>query len=1631
MDLRRLLIVPVLVTAVSCGDKITQTKPAPSAVAPKAACAAQKTSAIKLTGTGFSPLPTKTLNDQPALALPQISLNLSKDVSGAPASGSHALPDDAASGHVRWASQQEMSFDVYPGLNLGTGLYDVQVTNADGETGTLGGGLLLVPPPTASKVAPDVLCSDQANVITLSGDFFLESGSALPVVAIAGGSLAAPLKIPATALATCRELPGASGLKACTGLTFALPSKALTPGNYKVTVTNPDPAGCTSTQPLTLTLVPEPTLAKVVPDLACTAQGDRNLVLTGTGFLTVNGASPTVTVGADSLAGTPSNCSPVTGPAETVTTCTTLTVTVPRGSLAPGNDSVVVKNPPPADCSTMEHVDYTEVPPPTLSSASPDLACDAQGAQTITLAGSGFLEIGTTTPKVTFTASAGGTPLVVSATTSGCTPITGPANEAAQSCGTLKVSLPQGALGAGTYTVVVTNPDPVTGVVGCDSTQAVTLSIVSPPTVASVSSPLFCNAAGAVTLTVSGTNFVQTGTTTPTVVLHPSAGADVALPSTSLTGCAPVTGPAAATQLCTGLSVSVPSSVAAGTYQVIVQDPSPVTCASTDAVFATIFPAPAVATVQPNDTCNNSATTAVTVTGTNFLKTGTAAPSVVLTSATGTRTFPATLVDSSCTAVAGVTPAVSSCTALTFTLSNADAASLGNGTDTVVVTNPAPASCSSPSPSCPADNACFTIAPPPQVASLGPAQLCAAGGNITLTGTGLLSGTLTLTSTTATVAAPVTANAAGTSAVAAVPSLQPGTYQATYTVGGGACTAVAAGGTAAFTQTITVTPGPQIFFAAPRVVYNGITTEVTFYVGGIQGTVNSLALKSAAGALTPLTGFSYANNQVRALLPAGQAPGTYSVVLTDNSNCGATLPNGLVVTSTVVADVVSITPPFGFKSASTPVTITGSGPGVFQPLPQAYLSPVNASAGTVATAISALALNQVAGQPDTLTGVVRPPSPTTPLTVGVYDLIVVNPDGTVGFLANAFTVTDAPVPTIVTVSPGSFPGGTNTSLAITGANFVASAAPTDGGAATRPDGGAALIASVDLLCVAAGTSAAPTDYPALSTTVNGSGSITALVNAPTGDICVVRVTNPDGVYADFSAVATTNASGNLAAFLPGVGPDGGFEPPVLMTTGRAELAATAGNATSAARFLYAIGGTDGTRVLDSVEFAPVSVFGVPSSFQPERYPLTEGPSTAPVRAPRARGTAVNVGRYIYLVGGQDDGGAPMAQVDRAEILDPAEAPQVDDLAIQTATTGLAPGVYYYQVAAVKAATDASNPGGETLPGDPFGVEICDPRASTGNACPNLEGRKLQVTLTWTTVPNAAAYAIYRTALPNQSPAQTVLLGTVPASQVPLAFTDTGVLTLGSQVPLAIGSLGRWSTVSTLTKARSGPAVTSAVDPGDPTKVYLYAFGGLTTGNTLLGDYDLVPLTLNADGTQSVGAGVHGSSALVAAGGGALTEWLNLAFTGTNENAPTIPAGQTYVYVGPGALDPAGTSATSSLDYATLGAGMGGQLSPLAAFGKTLAGSKAGYAGALEAGYLNIFGGGVSAGGPSPSGTFVAGKLLSPPTSVQSFNNNGTALRIPRVEMATAVQSGTIFVLGGFTAGNPEGAPTNTVEFTYW
>jgi hypothetical protein len=1222
-----------------CSHDIESPPVVSKAVQPDLVCVEQLTTEVTLSGEGFTPMPITTL-DVTELRLPHIALDRKQDLGGAAASGKADIPDDPAApakSLVHWTSEQRMSFKVTPELKLAPGLYDVIVTNPDEHhAATFAGALAAVPRPTLAGVAPDLLCdAEEDQTVVLTGSAILQVGAALPIVHVADKDF------PATKVDGCAPVPGkhAEGdVKSCSSVTFILPKGTLPPGTHAVSLTNPAPASCASSDALSITIVPPPVVAAVTPTPICDAQGDQTMTVTGSGFLRVGTTLPTVMIG--TLALTPTTaigCAAVPGTfAEgDVQECTGLTVVIAKGALLPGDYPVVVTNPPPAACLSLEAVTLHVDAPPVVDSVAPATLCTGGGA--INVSGSGFL------PATTVSLESAGLPTLTSAST-------------------------------------MVNP-----------------------------------AGTQVTATFGGGTMVGS------------------------------------------------------VYDVIV--------------------------------------------------------------------------------------------------------SSGDG--------------------------CTDVAPHKQV---------------------------------------------------------------------------------------TIVPGPIAFFADPEVVFNGVNTRVTVYATTLTLPLPANAVSIVpAGQVAPVTTLTWTAvpnhpNRVQVVVPKGQAPGVYDLIMNDATGCQTVLPNAVTVTADLTVTIKSIVPPFGFTGTETSVNIlrdkAAPAPGnkPFVATPRLFLNPSNPQASDIAIQVESVSFVDDA----TLAAIVPKNEP-----AHVYDLIVVNPDGSVGLLPDAFTVQSVPPPTVATVVPSSIVNATGQVVKVTGKNFSGS--------------------TVTLACVDANgnpLAAPPATFGVevcdaaqnctQSATINGS-------SLPVGSICVLRSTNADGSFFDFSAIGVTNSSLNLPGTHVGTS----------LNVGRRALIASAGNATPSARFIYAIGGDGGAALANapftSTEVASVDLFGNMGAWKLQ--------PASPLGAPRSFAASATVGRYIYVAGGSD-GATSIATAERAMILNPQEVPSMDIDDLLPAATGLDAGYWFYRISATFAASDLDNPGGESLASDEFIVKV-----------PTFVGKKIQVALAWTApvdslgapLPGVTGYAIYRTPLVNGTSGGEVLIASVGTAS--LKYTDDGSAAPGTQTPLALGSTGKWAPMPAMAVARSGAAGASAFDPTTPGKFYFYALLGLNQANVAQASYEYLPVTILPNGHQTA-AGAWTTGAQASATG----RWQLNAWVADSNASATIPSPDTYVYLGGGLL--ANNAAAGIVEAGKVQPG--GDLGALSNTPKDFTSTLAGYGVCSANGQLFAFGG---AGG-APSGGAKSAAIIAPAPTLanNSWNSEGISLIDSRYLMGSSVQSAFIFLVAGQTAVSPA---SKTTELVIW
>ncbi len=919
-----------------------------------------------------------------------------------------------------------------------------------------------------------------------------------------------------------------------------------------------------------------------------------------------------------------------------------------------------------------------------------------------------------------------------------------------------------------------------------------------------------------------------------------------------------------------------------------------------------VVPPPTLDTINPMAICVDQGDQMLQLAGSGFLRiadaSGARVPSIDLRDASGmvVKTYMPDSLDD-CTTLMQPAADTETCKTMALTIPMGD---VPPGTYSVVVTNPAPANCAS------TDAVSVQVVPPPTLASVTPTQICSGGGSIGLTGMNFseMPGvTVSLSNATDSAdAGSVNVDAGGMSATSTFGPVNPGTYSITLTNPEGCSDTL--------DNVITVISGPIMFFVDPPVVYSGISTQVTIYISGATSVSDVSIVPMGGGSPIMLDAmYDAARGRIQATVPAGTAAGTYDVHAS-SGGCDTVLPGGLRVTDTMGLTVSSIDPTFGYNGSDTAVSIFGTG---FVSTPRAYLNPSMPTSTTVATALASVGF--VDGT--RLTGVVP-----SGLPVGSYDLIVVNPSGEVGVLSDAFTVTDAPPPVIDEVAPGEVTNDAATTVNASGSGF---AGPTVTWRCKLPDG-----SSMDLMSSVASSDAtsAVVDFDPTS--------------LPDKTVCVLRLTNPDGSYGEFSAVSVTAPSSNLAATVAATD----------MTTGRRGLSAVSGRATRAARFLFALGGDDGTDagVLDTSEAAPVDPFGALGAWVADPNGMPEGLS---------RAGAWRIGRYIYVVGGYD-GGSAVGDVWRTEILDPLAAPKIEDISVDPlaamATSGIGPGVWYYRVSAVFPSSDPDNPGGESLASDPLVVDL-----------PASLPRHLDITLYWSSVPGASQYEIYRSPTPDMGSGMVELLDTVDASMT--SYQDTGGTTTSGRVPLPLGAHGTWAVMPSLGTPRAGLGVGHAQDPSDPSIHYLYAVDGEDASGALLDSYEVFRIDVASDGTQTPAAswtaGTETLSWPARVGMGTVDDPRDNfgIYSVDSHSAPrSISDSSAWIYVvgGVGGTGSALPSAAAALVQA------GGQLGAFQAI-DNLSPHNAGFANMTGNNFLYEFG-----GGPSPSAAAASAQVCS-------------------------------------------------------
>jgi hypothetical protein len=1261
---------------------------------------------------------------------------------------------------------------------------------------------------------------------------------------------------------------------------------------------------------------------------------------------------------------------------------------------------------------------FTTVPPPVLAGVFPEVLCLDESDQQIELSGQGFLVVGTTLPTVTI-----GTLPLTPDSAEDCFTLAGPVD--AESCETLLVTIEEGSLPEGAYEVVVTNPETA----ACSSTETVRVEVVGSPVVTAIVEELVCGEQLDNDFTISGSDFLQLDGALPVVHI----GGYHAEAATIGGTCTPLqvgTG-----QICDELSITVlAGDLDPGVLQVSVTNPSPANCTSTDDVQVENLLPPVVDEVIPAEICTEAATTIVEVVGDRFLFWDVNRPTVEV----GAFEYVPTAVMGTCTPLDG--PFVGDiCTSMEVEIPADRYTTVGP--EAVLVTNPEPAACDSFD-----SDVDLEIVPPPEITLVAPLKVCGGGNAIEITGTGFTPQVEVTAGGRNLIVISVTSDNGTDTIVAEFPlDMEPGFYDITVTNPDG-CGDV--WGDDHDEAQVEVTKLPLVFFVDPEVVYQPVSIQAKVYVTGINTVPDPNPSNPPVGVvdvtLTDPSGVDHqvdpANwtwsadepNRLFLTLESEMALGDWDVTVEDAAGCFATLEDAFEVTNEKHVVLESITPEFGWTNAYTPVVIESLPDGDpllvppkdnFQDVPRLFLNPPSGASSAVATEVYAVTYQN----PALLDAIVP-----VDLEPGLYDLLVINPDRSIGFEEDFFEVTEDPPPIIQSVAPGSVDSSeTAARIIIRGQHF-----PETQTIDTNWD------AQVHFDCLNRVTGSTyplvgplnPVETPTTSR-LEVDLDATQFAN---GAVCLVEVTNRvNDTYDVFAAISVTNPSENLYAWTDG-------EP---LVEARRAPAVVAGRVTRTARYVYAIGGDDGQGTVSStMEWAKVGLLGgMESWFRPydPDDPLDPNPYKSEVYLPEARTMAgvSRIGRFVYLVGGNDGTGL-VDTVLRAQILDPLAAPRIDDISVDVSDsdqTGLDGGTWIYRVAALYDSGDDDNPGGESLPSDPFVVRLPDTFGT------------LDVEITWIapTAGTPVGYRIYRTPTAGSGSGSEVWITDVGDVTT---WEDTGAAPQSGR-PLPTGALGRWHSFDLPIDAqvdefdprpREYPCVAEGMDPdnggGGTDYAYIYMAGGLSEDEIpapkVRNDVQFLTIELVDEHDQDIlgWSEAENPDGVVTLPGPA---WQCHGHTAVDTLHSLLGDGETWVYFGGGFADAAQTTPVGSTIGALVGAtGLFDAWVDL----KSDMPNYAGYGYASANNQLYVFGGhnggvsekaigGAICGSTTDNDHKCSGATTNAPPEVQNWNSQtfpGTGRYLP----GSAQESSVMFLVGG-EASLPSGGTEPASKSVEW
>ncbi len=259
----RVVLLVALLTACSAPPPV----PTISDAGPWLTCANSDTpQELDIRGQHFSPVLTGALETNPRVHTPRVLFVQGDEL--------RAVPQE----RITIKSDDWMTVSVDRGLALAPGGHDLVVDNGLGADARLPDVLRVVDAPQLESIAPDAFCPGSDTVsLTITGTQLLGLDGVLPTVWLGDEAWT-----PHSAIG-CAAVEPFDGLQECTAVVVDVPAASFAEGVVSVSVEDASSAECGLSLPISLQVLPPPTVSAATPDQQCVTGG--TLEITGADFV--------------------------------------------------------------------------------------------------------------------------------------------------------------------------------------------------------------------------------------------------------------------------------------------------------------------------------------------------------------------------------------------------------------------------------------------------------------------------------------------------------------------------------------------------------------------------------------------------------------------------------------------------------------------------------------------------------------------------------------------------------------------------------------------------------------------------------------------------------------------------------------------------------------------------------------------------------------------------------------------------------------------------------------------------------------------------------------------------------------------------------------------------------------------------------------------------------------------------------------------------------------------------------------------------------------------------------------------------------------------------------------------------